>query len=348
MKKALRQTLFALPFIASSLGCAGGGQRALGVMAGTINDPSNRTLRREIMKEGLATFCHEVTVHDAPLRLVDDSPAIGRFFPTTCSNRSTEDDLISVRLEGVGYAWTNVTKKSTFISSATVDYDADFRMSGSTMYVYFRTKRISKDTFQTRVIEQSMANIVNQFSQMGDRFGQQLLSQKLQEGFTVIRDPEGQIDFSLGFVEIGKRPAHPFKSGEGRLPYENTRVEIHQNQRDVIGPIEITEDNAAIFLQARVDGGFPIDVFLLAKDPGEALVKGIIEQPSALPLNGAPIFSEVVNSGPEYRKRVPVNKGRYYLVFDNTPSAGQVAPPMGAVDDRAAVVSYLVELGKAD
>jgi hypothetical protein len=43
--------------------------------------------------------------------------------------------------------------------------------------------------------------------------------------------------------------------------------------------------------------------------------------------------------------RVP--KGAYYVVLDNTSTAGKSAPPTTALDDRAALVSLAVELGDA-
>jgi hypothetical protein len=37
----------------------------------------------------------------------------------------------------------------------------------------------------------------------------------------------------------------------------------------------------------------------------------------------------------------------YYVVFDNTPTAGSTSPPMNAFDDRAATIRYAVQLGDA-
>ena len=52
-----------------------------------------------------------------------------------------------------------------------------------------------------------------------------------------------------------------------------------------------------------------------------------------------------MQQGVEMKRAVPVPPGMYYVVFDNTPTAGQVAPPVNALDDRAAVVNYLIEIG---
>jgi len=40
-----------------------------------------------------------------------------------------------------------------------------------------------------------------------------------------------------------------------------------------------------------------------------------------------------------------VPKGEYFVVFDNTSTAGHSAPPAYAGDDRAAAVSFAVEVG---
>ena len=59
------------------------------------------------------------------------------------------------------------------------------------------------------------------------------------------------------------------------------------------------------------------------------------------------LYGMIAAAGQEVRRAFPVSPGTYYLVFDNTPTAGQVAPPVTAFDDRAAVVSYLIQIGDA-
>jgi hypothetical protein len=55
----------------------------------------------------------------------------------------------------------------------------------------------------------------------------------------------------------------------------------------------------------------------------------------------------VIQAGAPYARTVPVAEGTYYMVIDNTASAGQVAPPANLFDDRAAVINYVVQLGDA-
>ena len=342
----------ALAAIALSFGsagcasCAGTGQRALGVIQGPINDPGNRSLRRSILSFGLNEFCHQMVTHDAPLKLTDDSPVIGRFYPTTCAQRELDNGDLYVTFSGFGYAFTNVSKKTTFESSGSVQYDQDFLMDGSTMYAYFRTRKLDASDFHTKTIEQPIANVVNQLSPIADMFGRQLLTTKLGQGFTVIREADGTADFALGTVEKGKRPFHPYDvHGSNRLTWENLRVEIHQNERDFIGPIEVDDDGRALYLTANVDGGLAIDVLLMSRSDGDASLKLYTDYPMVGPLAGSPSVSDVAQPGVEYRRTLPVPKGQYWVVLDNSASAGQVAPPNNPLDDRAVTVNYVVQIG---
>jgi hypothetical protein len=47
------------------------------------------------------------------------------------------------------------------------------------------------------------------------------------------------------------------------------------------------------------------------------------------------------------QQSIPLPKGVYYVVFDNTPTAGAVSPPNNPLDDRAAVVNYVLQIGDA-
>jgi len=320
----------------------------LGVIEGPINDPGNRSLRRSILSFGLKEFCHELTTHDAPLKLNDDSPVIGRFFPSTCAEHETADGNLDVTFGGTGYAWTNISKKLSFSSNGSIEYDQDFLMDGSTMYAYFRTKNLRTSDFHTQVIEQPVASAMNQLTPVADTFGRQLLNAQLGKGFTVIREANGTADFAIGIVEKGKHPVHPYEvRGQNRITYENLRTEVHQNQRDFIGPIEIADSNRALFLTGTVDGGLAIDVLFLSKSEGEASLKLYTNYPMSGPLSGPPMVTDVMQPGVEFKKIVPVPKGVYFIVLDNTPTAGQVAPPQNPLDDRAAAVSYVAQVGEA-
>ncbi len=315
-------------------------------MPGTINDPANRTLRREILQYGIGQFCTELMKHSAPLKLADDQPAIGRFFPTTCETKQATNGDLVVSLTGDGYGWTNISKKVTFDMSGSIEYDQDFQLDGSTMYAYFRTKQIVKNDFKSRVIENSIASFVNQLTPIGDNFGKQLLTGELQKGFTVIRAKDGNADFGMGVVDVGKHPLKPYDvHGSSRITYENTRSEIHQNQRDYIGPISIEDSGRAIWVTTTLDGVDAADLIVLGKQDGEASLAAYIANGASAALTGNPVFSDVVQNGVQYMKPIKLPKGIYYLIFDNTPTAGRVAPPVTMLDDRAATFTYIVQIG---
>ncbi|MFO0669825.1 MAG: hypothetical protein U0235_09395 [Polyangiaceae bacterium] len=328
-------------------GCAGTAQRALGVIEGPINDPGNRTLRRSILSWGLDVFCKEMLKRNAPLKLVEESPVIGRFYPLQCQQQELEGGDLFVTFQGPGYAYTNLSKKLTFTSSGSVRYDQDFQMDGSRMYAQFRSKEVKGSDFRVTAIEQPLANFMNQVNPVAAKFGQQLLSQKLSEGFTVIREPSGEADFSMGILAPGQKPQHPFAvGGSERVTYENLRTEVHQGERDFIGPIDIERDGQAIFVTATVDGAPSADVLLLSRDVGESALNAYLTQAAAQPIPPS-VAAEAISQGAQLARSWPVPKGRYFVVLDNTASAGPSSPIPNPLDDRAAVVSYLLQIGDA-
>jgi hypothetical protein len=328
--------------------CASGAQGLLGIMPGVVNDPSNRALRRAILQFGMGQFCHEMQTRDAPLSMAPDAPAIGRFYATTCQQQELQNGDWFVQFAGFGYGWTAISRKVTFTMSGAVVYDADFQLSGSTMYIYFRPRQVQGASFQSHVVEQPVASFLNSLSNLGDSFGKQVVAQELNQGFTVIRDTNGSVDFAVGMIEVGKRPVHAVDvHGTDRVTWENARVEVHQGERDFIGPIEVKDSGRAIWLTATMQGPQMLDVALLRKDVGDASLRAYFEQAQAGPLAGPPIAADLMPAGAQYTHAWPVEPGQYYLLFDNTPTAGMVAPPMNPLDDRFATIGYAIQIGDA-
>jgi hypothetical protein len=287
--------------------------------------------------------------HNAPLQLQQGTPAIGRFFPRTCSQQTIENGDLFVQFSGVGYAWTNVSKKVTFTMDGTVTYDPDFLMDGCTAYAFFRTRQVQGANFVTRLIEQPIANFVNQLTPLGNTFGGQLVNAQLQQGFTVIMDANQQADFGIGMIPKGQRPVHPFDvHGSGKIQYENTTTDVHVNQRDFVGPIVIDDPNRAIFLQASLQGTQAVDVMFMAKQEGDVALDQYLQIGQASPLPMPPSFGgDVIQAGAPYNGFRKVPPGTYYVVFDNSTSAGQVAPAINLLADPAATISYAVQIGDA-
>jgi hypothetical protein len=318
---------------------------------GTINDPANHTMRKALLKKGLGDFCQQLLERNAPLRLSPDSPVIGRFYPQQCIAPDSEENL-NLQFAGYGYAYTNVSKKMTFTMNAAAVYRYDFLVTEGDrcdVYAYFRPNRIDASNFQVHRIEGQAANLLNSFTQVGDNFGKQLVGKKLSDGFTVIHTTEtSSDDFTLGILPLGQKPFHPYQvHGKDRITYENERTEVHQNQRDFVGPIKVEGNGRALFVTAQIDGAPALDVLVMRKQEGDASLQLYYEYPQSGPLAAGPIVSDVMQQGVEWKRTIPVPPGMYYVVFDNTPTAGAITPPAAAFDDRAAVVNYLIQIGDA-
>ena len=353
MRPAIRSSFFVLAafaaFAAFATGAVGCGPPYC-TFRGTINQPSSLSMRKSMLRKGMGDFCKRMLERNAPLRLAPESPVIGRYYPTQCS--APEGDDLNVNFAGFGYAYTNVSKKVTFLASAAALYRYDFLVTEGDrcdVYAYFRTSRVDASNFAVHRIEGQAANLLNQFTSMGETMGKQLIGKKLSEGFTVIHYSDtNSDDFGLGIIAVGRKPFHPYQvHGADRITYENERTEVHQNQRDFVGPINVEDSGRSLFVTAQMDGAPAIDMLIMRKAEGDASLQLYYEYAQSGPLAAAPVAGEILQQGIEVKRAVPVPPGMYYVVFDNTPTAGQVAPPVNALDDRAAVVNYLIQIGDA-
>jgi hypothetical protein len=329
------------------------GPEAIAIMPGVINRVDNKSLRFAMLKYGLETFCQEMTSRGAALRLSDEQPAMGRFFPQRCDTRLIDEETTRsflVQFAGSGYAFTNITARLGFDAAGVVDYDPDFLIDQGAMYVYFRTKHVASTSFQATMVENPAANLALALGASGfaDRFGRQMVADELARGFTVIRRADGTVDFGIGIVERGKLPFHPYQiRGDEKVVLANERIEVHAGQREFLGPFRIDSEGMALFLTAGVDGAEAVDLLVVPKDAGDQWLSLYIHQAGTTPPAYPPLMNDVATSTTPYRKMLPVAKGRFYLVVDNTASAGRVSPPAASLDDRAALVNYAVQLGKA-
>ena len=341
-------------WLSSCAGMAqGAGADVLAIMPGVINRADNKSLRFAMLKYGLESFCQEMLKRGAPLKLAEEQPSVGRFFPQRCDTRLVDDDAhrtFLVQFSGAGYAWTNLTQRIGFDASGVVEYDPDFLLHDGTMYLYFRTKHVASTNFQAGMIENTATSLALVLAPGGfaAKFGQQVVAAELTRGFTVIRRGDGTVDFGLGIVEKGKMPFHPYQiKGDARTVLANERIEVHARQREFLGPFEVDSQGRALFLTVGVDGAEGVDVMVVPRDAGDQWLSLYIHQPMTTPPAYPPLLADVALSSQPYRKMLPVAKGRYYLVIDNTPTAGRIAPPPNLFDDRAALVNYAVELGDA-
>jgi hypothetical protein len=322
-------------------------------MPGVVNNPANMSLRRGIFGFAQSQICTELKKRSVPLQLRHEEPTTGRFFANSCATQVLANGNIFVQFGGYGYAWTNLTKRITFDANAAIEYQHDFFMHDSSMYVYFREKAMTATTFTTRLVEQ-----MPQAPAVGlpggspqaflDLVGGEVLRKELVKGFTIIRDNDGHIDFGVGIVEKGQRPSSPYsRADNGRLVLANERIEVHQNQRDYVGPFEVKESKQALSLSVAIDGAQNVDVMVVHRGIGEAWLVNYTSQLTLGPPPAPPVLDEPVSTGMVWRRTLPLPVGEYYVVFDNSSAAGRSAPPIVVGDDRAVLVNYAVEIGPA-
>ena len=354
-----------LMMLALFLCCMGAacGETALAIMPGVINDPGNRSLRREIFSFGTKQLCSEMQKRSIPLKLRDEDPSIGRFFPTACQVKELENENLFVQFIGHGYAWTNVTGRMGFEASAAIEYEHDFLMDGSTMYVYFKQKETKSTAFRVQMVERTQAgttpsSVAGLFGttvqQASQRIGERVVEHQLARGFTVVRDSDGAVSFALGVLEKGERPSAPFARGDSDwLVLANDRSELHNGQRDFAGPFEIADQGDALHVTVHLEGAPSVDVLVMPKALGDQWLQTYEREAATTPPPGAVMIDETLQAAapgppgtppPVWKRAIRAPKGLYYVVFDHTATAGATAPPTQGQDDRAALVSYAVQL----
>jgi hypothetical protein len=336
------------------------GQSALAIMPGVVNNTGNRQLRREMFAFAIDQLCREMQARSVPLKLRDADPDIGRFFPNSCNVQEMANENLFVQFGGHGYAWTNVTGRMGFEATAAVEYNHDFLMDGSTMYVYFRRKMTQSSNFRVLMVERAndarirgVASLLGSTIQgIAERVGDRILEHQLARGFTVVRESDGAIAFTLGVLEKGDRPSAPYDEADSSwLLLANERTELHNGQRDYCGPFTVGDSgDEQLWVTALVEGAPQVDLLVVAKSVGDEWIKGYEREGQPLGPPGPPAFETSLGSmtpgtGRPWRQALRLPKGSYYLVFDHTPAAGQSTPPALPYDDRAALVSYAVQLG---
>ncbi len=340
--------------VASCIACGGTQQAGVGAInvlsAGVINDPGNKSLRFDLLRFGLAEFCSEMQRRGVALKMRDGEPNLGRFYATSCQSQLLDEQqrqTLIVRYAGRGFGWTNVTHRVGFESQGLVEYAPDFQMHGESMYIYFRPRNVSSTAFATTLVESPLANTgIVLTGVRPDQLGQDIVQSQLGRGFTVIRyGKTGETDFALGVVPLGQRPFHPFHVVDSeKVTLDNDRAEVHSGQQDYIGGLNVTEEDQALFLTMTLDGAPEVDVLLIPKPVGDGLITQLTTQAGPTVPNVS-AFGSILRAGSTFRQYMPVPKGSYYLLVDHTSLVGLANPPATPLDDRAARIDYLVQVG---
>lgn len=330
-----------------------GSLRVLG--AGVVNDPANKSLRFDMLKFGLDRFCEEMLQAGVALKLSDREPVLGRFFAESCQSQVIDEEArksFVVQYTGKGYAWTNVTGKLGFTSRGLVEYAPDFQLSDGALYVYFRPKSVDAAVFQlmtvqSQVAQAGIAAVAGQLSP--DEVGKHVLDSQLKRGFTVIRyGNDGRTDFGAGFVPKGEKPYKPFDITTTKRVLVNERTEVHLESQDYIGPLAVTEEDSALFINLELDGADSVDYQVVPKALGDAMLDRYVRTPGPTPQLAPPAFDSAAGRAARAVQPVPLPVGQYYLVLDHSGALGRSQPPAAAAGDAAARVDYAVLLGPRD
>ena len=276
----------------------------------------------------------------------DDDPIMGRFFARSCQHNELSNGDVFVNLDGFGYAWSNATLRVTFDASASIRFNQDLLMHASTMYAYFRTRAIVSQNTRVRVVEQGAKMGVGTVA-IAESVAPTIFRDQLERGFTVIRDPDGSVDFSMGIVEKGQRRAKPFKIlDSNRVTLVNERVEVRGNQLDFMGPFSVESNDDALRLTILVEGTSAIDVMVVDQYTGNQWLESYVKAAGVPQPPMPPISGDVVEAGALWEKAVPVRKGKYFVVIDNSSAVGMVSPPKTGAVPPAALVSVAVQIGQ--
>jgi len=326
-------------------GAMGGGCACLD---STIN--SSPWLRWKIFAMfGAGRLCEEMTKRGAPLRLADGAPVIGRFYPSQCQSVTNDDrQTVTIQWSGDGYAWTPVTKRMGFSTTATVEYKPDFQKDGGTVYVWFRPVGLPVPSFQVGFVEQPLVGLATSLTPLGtfaNLFGQEIVTSELARGFTVIHESGGD-DFSLGILQPPERPPHPYEvHGDDRVTFANETADLHTNMLDFLGPYEIDGAGRRLFFSVR-PSSVALDAAIVPRATGDAWRRQYQNGPGVPLPPSPPIVAGIVRADSDNLLSVSLPRGQYYVVLDNSSSVGQVSPPPAApLFDPVVRVSYMVSMG---
>lgn len=322
-----------------------------GLLRGSVN--ASPELRWFLFSHfGAQRMCPEMLKGSAPLKLAANTNTVGRFFPERCTAQVNETArTISLAFSGTGFAWTPLAGRIGFSVSATLDYRMDFFMAEDATYVWAKPARIVYGPeFRMGAVENKLVDWAAQgpAGYLVSTFGSQIVESQLSNGFTVVHADEGD-EFALGLLSPPARPRSYFAATGGRVALQRDTTEVRVDQMDMIGPLNVTGADQALFLRFQITGP-AIDALLIRRGAGDLWRSGLQLGADLAAPPETPLSAFAVQPGQEARQVVPLPPGQYYLVLDNSGRMGNINPPwspLGIVGGNAAVVAYSVELGDA-
>ncbi len=317
--------------------------------AGVVNDPANKSLRFDMLKFGLDSFCAEMLKGGAPLKMADDEPVLGRFFAAGCQSQILDEEQrksFIVQYQGKGYGFGGPVGRVGFDAAGLIEYAPDFQLHDGAMYVYFRPRLVDTSRFELLMVESALAETAAAMVGVSpEGFGRKIVDSQLRRGFTVVRySSTGETEFGVGIIPPGERPFHPYQvTTEDKRVLVNERTEVHSGQQDYVGAFDVEGSGQALYLTVSVDGAPSVNVLLVPQAEGDKLIDAYVRTRGPQAVAGRPLLDEPVSAGTLFRRFVNVPSGRYYLLLDHGNRSGH-GPPVAAAQP-AAKVDYLLLLG---
>jgi hypothetical protein len=303
---------------------------------------------------GAQRMCPEIVKRGAPLKLSPEGNTVGRFFPSRCSHQVNDAaQSVTLHFGGSGFAWTPLAGRVGFSCDASIEYGIDWKWTEEAVYVWAVHRRtVSGPDFKLGAIENKAADWAARSPAgfLANTFGSQIVQGQLASGFTVVHTDEGD-EFTLGHLSPPARPKRPFSAtNDDRFVFASETTEIRYDQVDFLGPFEVADDEQALYFRLRLQGA-AVDLLLLHRGTGDLWREGLQLGAPLAPPPQPPIQSWVLQPGAEQQKAVPLAKGQYYLVVDNSARAGTTSPawsPLAALGGASAILAYSAELGDAE
>jgi hypothetical protein len=302
---------------------------------------------------GASRMCPEMLKVGVSLQLDPGSPAIGRFFPMTCTyNVDDARQVVAMTFSGTGYGYMMPAKRVGFSCSGTIELRPDFQIHDDDIYVWGRLNRILQGPdFRIGYIENPAFNVASNippFGTLANLFGNQVLNGQLTRGFTVVANEDRGNEFTLGILTPPNKPVKPFRvQDDQRFTFANESIDVHGNQRDYLGPFEVSSGQA-LYLTMNVQGP-AIDVMIVNKPVGDQWREAYQTGAPLGPAPGPVLGGTPVSQGVAQTRRFALAPGLYYVVIDNTQYAGLVSPPimpLNPLSDPVARVSYVAQVGE--
>jgi hypothetical protein len=303
---------------------------------------------------GASKICPEMIKRGVGLRMQDRGAMVGRFFPNQCGldvNGNTQ--TVTVHFSGTGYAYTPLTKRVGFSTTASVEYRPDFYLTEDDIYVWGKVNRIVQGpSFRLGYVENPVADAataVTPLGQIANLFGNQIVSGELTRGFTVVQNDETETKtFALGLLMPPQKPHTPFDvEGDERHTFANETVQVQWQQRDFLGPFDVVDTDQVLTMKMFLEGP-AVDVMVVSKQVGDIWREAY---QTGRPMGPPP--GPVMAGGPLQPQRDQLASyrlppGQYFVVIDHSQYAGTVNPPpaspLNPLGGPGVKLSYVAQL----